>query len=255
MTASSYRPVLFLALAACAEGAPAADKTVDAAPPVETIDAAEPGDQPDGAEDVIDGAVDVIDGAVEVADAAPMPSIDAAPMIDAAPPADAMCTTTQLLLNPSFDADPINKDWVEVRDPENMNQRVISDSDLTPRAHSAPGRIWFGSRNNFTEAAYQDVAVPAGTIELVLTGQVYVGVEDTVDHAELEIRRTDNTVITEVKRWVRADANSAFAAFSLPITGNHAGTTVRLAFKGTTSAFTPSSWMFDTLALNATACP
>jgi hypothetical protein len=255
MTVKNCSVVLLALVVGCAEGAPVEgdDDPVDAR--AGKVNASEPGDDdPDAGEPEGEPDAGVVkpgdpDAAPLPVDAAPAPP-DAAPAPpDAAPP---VCQTTQLLVNPAFDATPDATGWVQ-------NPAVLSnDAPVAP--HTAPNSVWFGGRNLRSETLYQELAIPAGATELSLIVKWQIrnpdlpsGIYDTV---ALTVRDTSNRQLHAVRQWSNQDgATSSWQADTFTIPISVAGQRVRLHFAGTTDISGPTSFQFDSLELNATVCP
>lgn len=171
---------------------------------------------------------------------------------------------TQLLANPTFDLSPQGSDWVQV--PIKATSPIITNnSDETP--NSAPYYAWLGgfagsNGNSVTDQLYQDVAVPADTTKLVLSGVRVVNTFETdnttpYDTATVELAKTDGTPIETALSLSNEDDDGtlSWTSFSHSFTKLGAGQTVRLLFTSTNDFSNPTNFMFDTLQLTATHCP
>jgi hypothetical protein len=185
-------------------------------------------------------------------DAAPMP-IDAMP-IDAAPG----CTvqTVQLLTNGNFDAGNIN--WITA--PFNAAFPMIdnlADSGYAPQ--SGGFGAWlngYAAATGATDRMYQDVAIPASTTALTLTGHRLIYTDElggVYDTAALQVRNTSDAVLGTLASWSNADANGAWALFSYNV-GSYAGQTIRIHLSSASDDSFQTSFLFDTFVLNATVC-
>jgi hypothetical protein len=190
-------------------------------------------------------------------------------MVDAAmpdAPVDACVpVTTELLVNPVFDLSPVGTGWTEVPiDP--LYPIITSDGTLAPQ--SAPYKAWMGGftgedegTSSVTDVMYQDVLVPAGTTQLVLTGYYLVATEETTttavyDHASVDLTQTNGTPIENVMAPTNLTPTAAaWTAFSHTFTAGVAGQTVRLRFTSTNDVSNVTAFFFDTLSLKATHCP
>ncbi len=176
------------------------------------------------------------------------------------------CTphTTNLLANPVFDLTPMGASWTE----QNIDDTYpIITADNGIAAQSAPYKAWMGGWagtdkgvSSLTDMLYQDVAVPAGTTKLELTGYYAVATSETAgsgvyDTANVDLIQTSGTPIEAVLATDNESTATAWTGFDHVFTANVSGQTVRLRFTTTNDITNPTSFYFDTLALNATHCP
>jgi hypothetical protein len=197
----------------------------------------------------------------------PDAAIDAPRPIDAAPPMPdaAACTphTTQLLGNPAFDLSPMGTRWTE--QPYDSTLPIITnDPGLNPQ--SSPYRAWMGGLqgvdygvSSITDQLYQDITVPAGTTQLVLTGYYAVATSETgstvYDTGSVDLIDTSGTPIEPIASLTNATIASSWTQLSHTFTTDVSGQTVRLRFTTTNDSTNPTSFYFDTLSLKATHCP
>jgi len=162
----------------------------------------------------------------------------------------------QLLANPSFDGTPVGVSWTEIR--TNPTDPLIrADAPAAVVEHSAPNLLWLAGVNDCVDRAIQDVAIPADTTMLVLTGKIQVrkrSLPDDLDVANIEVRTTSDTVVQQLLHWDGVMQLTAWTPFSATITGNHAGQTIRISVGSTTDDNTLTDFYFDSLALTATVC-
>lgn len=211
------------------------------------------------------GSVSDDDGAASgpdagVADASPDARLPDSPP---PPPPDACVPmTTQLLANPALDLTPMGTGWVQ--QPINSNYPLITaqDSPNGPAEHSPPYKVWLGgfNGNGITDVLRQDLAIPAMTTQLVLTGfyQVRTGESGSTvyDTASIALTQTTDTPIETALAVSNATPKSTWTAFAHSFTQNVSGQTVRLRLTSRSDATNPTSFFFDTLALTAThGCP
>jgi hypothetical protein len=209
----------------------------------------------------VDAKVYLDSGIIEPQPDAPKPPADAS--IDAPkPPPDAyVCTvkTMQLLVNPALDT---TGGWVQ-QNIDNAYPIITNTGVLAP--HSAPNKAWMGGITgddigaaSATDVMYQDVAVPAGTTQLVVTLQYDVRTSETgttvYDRADVSLLKTDGTPLESVIQLTNATPKTAWTALSKTFTGNYSGQTVRLRFTSTNDIISATSFYFDTFALTATYC-
>jgi hypothetical protein len=201
-----------------------------------------------------------IDAAI---DARPDAPVDAAPMIDA-PPDACVPVTTELLLNPVFDLTPIGVNWTST--PIDSAYPLIGSEGPAP--HTAPYKAWLGGLSgqdvgqlSATDLMYQDVTVPPGTTQLVLTGYYLDGTSEdpgetiAYDNATVDLLQTNGSPIEHVLSLSNLTPVSAYTLFTHTFTANVSGQTVRLRFTSTNDSINATGWVFDTLSLKATHCP
>lgn len=195
---------------------------------------------------------------------APPPMIDAPPpMVDAAVPPDACVpVVTELLANGAFDASPLGTGWVQ--SPYDSSLPIIT-SDDGPVEHTAPNKAWLGGfESDFLDTAddqmYQQVTVPAGTTQLVLTGVYWVGTDETpgttiYDAATVAFTQTNGTLIVNAMSLTNLTPTAGWTPIEYVVPANLSGQTIRLRFASTNDFLNATSFWFDTLSLKATHCP
>jgi len=256
MRTSMYLPVLLaVSLAACANASTASPDALGG-DDVQTPDAAEQHIDASG----IDGpSIEPVD-ASDI-DAPPLP-IDAMP-IDAPPPPIDACVpiVTQRLLNPNVDSACTGSlpnrcpSWSEL--PQDPAYPPI-DGALAVGAHTAPNGLWLGGLLGSTDGLYQQLAIPATTTAMSFSGQKWFATEETggsFDFLRIQIRSTADVVLETLVTWSNVDSNTAWTPFTLPVTGNYAGQTIRVYLQSTTDSTLNTNFFLDTFALDVTACP
>jgi len=214
-----------------------------------------------------------LDGHIEGQNDAPA---DAARHIDApvdarpdarpdAPPDACVPQTTELLLNPVLDLSPAGIDWTEIPiDP--AFPPITSDGQFA--AHTAPYKAWMGGITgddegtaSVTDVIYQDVTVPTGTTQLVLTGYYVVGTNETTttaanDTGHVDLLQTNGVPIENVLSLSNlTNTGSSWLLFTHNFAAIPAGQTVRLRITSTNNQTLGTNFFFDTLSLKATHCP
>jgi hypothetical protein len=178
-----------------------------------------------------------------------------------APPDACVPATTELLTNhnPSFDATPLGTGWTE-------GQYMGVEQVTNDYVQSAPYSLFLGGWVGYgtvTDQIYQDVAIPAGTTSLVLTGYVAVGTMETTtttayDTAQAGLVHPSDSSPIETALSVSNLTNTGggYTAFShsFAVTGL-SGTTVRLRLTSTSDDTNNTNFFFDTLSFHATHCP
>jgi hypothetical protein len=171
-------------------------------------------------------------------------------------------TTTELLANPAFDLTPLASGWTE-QNIDNTFPIITADTGLA--AQSTPDRAWMGGFQgsdlgvmSVSDTLYQDVAIPAGTTQLVLTGYYAVATAETgptvFDTASVDLLQPSGTAIEAIQALTNATAAATWTQLSHTFTANVAGQTVRLRFTTTNDDLNATSFFFDTLSLKATSC-
>lgn len=245
-----YGLAVLLLAGACAQGTVAGDDDGDDPRPDSEVAAIDGPPSVDGPP--VDGPP--IDG--PPIDGPPIdgPPIDAPPPIDAAPP-DAGCTTqaVQLLGNPNLD-DATAAPWQQSL----IDGYTVIGADIPGTGpHTLPNGAWMGGFLSSTDYLYQDVAIPAGATGVSLNGFRWFATEETggvYDTVRIEIRSTAGAVLETLASWSNSDQTAAWTAFSLGVTGNYGGQTVRVYLTSTTDSSLNTNFFFDSLGLNATVC-
>ena len=142
---------------------------------------------------------------------------------------------------------------------------LITDQDGIPE-HSAPFKAWLGGFesggvNSVTDILIQDVAIPAMTTQLVLTGFHDVRTSETTtttafDTASLSVTETNGTPIVTILSLSNLTPKTTWTAINHTFAQNLSGQTVRLRMTSSNDINLTSSFYFDTMALTAThGCP
>ncbi|MBA3501626.1 MAG: hypothetical protein H0T65_14775 [Deltaproteobacteria bacterium] len=224
-----------------------------------------PGEQVD-ASDQIDSSGE------QFADARPDSTTVVPP--DAPPPPPDACVpvAAERLVNPVFDLTPNGMGWVDARVPAtNMLSGgpypIITANGIAP--HSAPNKAWFGgaagnevtpTKPTLVDTLHQDVAVPAGATNVVVSGFYLVGTTEPAgttafDTFNVDLVQTNGTVIENVLTLSNLSAVGTFTAFSKNITANVAGQTVRLRGTSINDNLYRTNFFVDSLSFKSTQCP
>lgn len=177
---------------------------------------------------------------------------------------DAPCTvqTTNILTNGNFDAGSTGWTVTPVisGDPI-INTQAGDGGALAPQTPTY--RAWMGgveqAPSTNKDTMYQDVAIPASTTALEITGYYEVRTAETdataYDKADVELVTTTGT--TQLELITHLDDNgptTSWTMFQKTIAANVAGTTVRLKFSSAGDGLYPTSFYYDSIALDATYC-
>ncbi len=207
------------------------------------------------------GSVSDDEGPASGADAAVADASPDAPLPDSPPPPSDACVpmTTQVLANPALDLTPMGTNWAQQL--IDSNAPLITSQDGVTE-HSPPYKAWLGgfNGNGVTDVLHQDVAIPAMTSQLVLTGFYQVRTEESgstvYDTGSVALTQTSGTPIETVLAVSNATPKSTWTAFAHTFTQNVSGQTVRLRFTSSSDTSRRTHFFFDTLALTAThGCP
>jgi hypothetical protein len=177
----------------------------------------------------------------------------------------------QLLVNPTFDLMPIATGWTESENPNKMVEIVTDQppSGMGFSPQSAPYYAWMGGfiasshSTTYTDEMQQNIAIPAGTTALTLTGYYIVNSAEEPDFpydtATLGLTQLDGTQITPQLSLSNEDddGTQSYHGFSLNYTNaaGLAGTSVTMRITTTNDYSNPTNFIFDTLAVTATYCP
>ena len=178
---------------------------------------------------------------------------DDTPAIDA--PVPCTVTTTNLLVNPSFDGTPVGTGWVQAPiDP--LYPIITPDGTLV---QSTPNKAWMGgiARANANDTLHQDITVPASATALSLTGFYEIRTQElggTYDRAKIELVQTGGALIQEAFNKHNSNATTAWTALQFTFATPHAGETLRLRLSTASDPTDSTSFFFDSLALTATVC-
>lgn len=178
------------------------------------------------------------------------------PQIDA-PSGGCTPTVTELMINGSFDGSPIGTGWTAA--PINATYPIVTAQDGVAE-QSPVNKAWMGglAQANANDSLYQDIAVPAGATQIVLTGFYDVRTAElgstVYDSGKVELVQTSGALIESVKTLDNAHATTTWTALNHPVTAAVAGQTVRLRFSTASDTTYTTSFYFDSLSLKATVC-
>lgn len=208
------------------------------------------------------------DGAPERADAAPK-TIDAglvqadamvAPADAGLPSADAGCTeqTLSVLSNANFDQGSAN--WGELSG--GGFQIITLDSEIPGvTAESGSHLAWLGGYSLGTTAQdilYQDVAVPAGATAMSFRGKIWIDTQENTglawDTLKVELVTTSGIVLKSLGSWSNLNTTTSWTDISVDATGSYSGQTIRLRWTADLDATKSTSFLVDSLVLDATTC-
>jgi hypothetical protein len=240
--------VLLLAAAGCASGSSALGQD-DANPALD-------GSEIDAATAIDATPIDAPPPIDAMVDAPP----DATP--DAAPPDACVPVVTQLLANPVLDLTPMGTGWQQqVID---AMYPLITDQDGIAE-QTAPYKAWLGGleapTGSVTDVLYQDFTIPANTTQLRLTGFYEVRTSEDVgdlnvyDTGSIGFTQTNGTPIAMVNSFSNITPTTAWTAISYTFPQTMSGQTIRLRMQSSNDILNPTSFFFDSFALNATHCP
>ena len=213
-----------------------------------------------------DAAIDAPRGFADSATDGPL--TDAAVAVDAFVAPDACASTvTELLTNPNLDLAPVGVNWTEIR--------YLPGAALvvTQNGFNAQSGTQFAYLGDYEadlpgltadDYLYQDIVIPPGTTQLLVSGFVAVGTADSTtipyDIAALgflfpNAPSTTPILVLSLDNTDAVQANS-WTPFSQAITQNLSGQTVRLQMESSSDFDLPTAFAFDSLSVRAThGCP
>ena len=186
------------------------------------------------------------------------PRIDApGTQIDA--PTQCTMMTSNLLTNPAFEMTTTG--WMETL----IASQAIVRADGPVAAHTPTLKAWMGGVLGdilgppAVDALWQDVAIPASTTMLVITGMYDVRTVETstgtaFDTGSLALVTTANAPIETVLALSNLTPKTTWTAINHPVVAAVAGMTIRLRMTSSNDFTAASSFYFDSLGLMATFC-
>ena len=202
------------------------------------------------------------DARVPTADARQLPDApeDFGPPADAGPPDAAPSCATRtwrnLLVNGNLDSGPVA--WTIYS--ENGSPVITTGAPLDP--HTPFHVAWLAGYNNGHEQMWQTVTVPLSATMLRFRGfACFVTTEPFLggfDWTTVSLHDATSGALLEVLLDVTSDDVGTicdFVAVDAPVTTPWAGRTIDLLFDGQNDIEYPTSFWWDSLALEAFACP
>lgn len=179
---------------------------------------------------------------------------DARPTPDAPAPPDAPCSNVvqELLLNPGFD-NGADGNW-QKQSPYDL---ITPAADLPIPPHSGNYVAWLGGFNNLSETLWQQVDVPAGTVNLEISGYLWIRSNEPggpIDGAVATLRSPVGAELETVGTWSNADAGATWVPFSYTALDSYAGQSIRLQVDSATDSAYVTDFFVDTLSVEATVC-
>jgi hypothetical protein len=140
-------------------------------------------------------------------------------------------TMVELLADGNLDVDD-GTSWTELLVPNDPNGLIYDVEDIGPQysAHTTPNVAWMGGLDDSIHDLCQEIMLPAGTVELVLTGQIWV-----------------ETVSTN-----GADADFAAVRILEDLTGTDGCSSVSVQLRAEFDNWTPADEVLDWVPINAT---
>jgi hypothetical protein len=175
---------------------------------------------------------------------------------DAGPPDGRGCTLQKvnLLANPGFDQG--NVSWSQSSNPAGDQVIVNSGSNVQPQ--SGNYLVWLGGMTSQQEEIEQTVAVPSDAIGLSVRGMIWIVTGENgvtfADSSNIELQ--DALTNNVLRTYSNLEATTGWTAFEYGFaTGAlEAGKSVTLRLTANNSAANPTSFYYDSLALEATVC-
>lgn len=174
------------------------------------------------------------------------------------------CTvmTTNLLMNGNFDGGATGWTVSPILSGDPIINTKAADGGIVD-AQSPTYRAWMGGVEEAPasnkDSMYQDVAIPQGTTALEFAGYYEIRSDEPgpteYDKGDVEIvTATGTQQLDLIKHLGNLDKTTGWTAFNKTITTNLSGQTVRLRFSTGGDGLYATSFFFDSVALNATAC-
>jgi len=164
------------------------------------------------------------------------------------PPPNPTCAEHNLpLVNPRFDSGPVV--WTELGSYPIIN--------AIEGAHTPPYLAWLGGELDYADALYQDVAVPAGSTQLRLSGQALIITNESggdYDLINIELGDTNHNFLESLAVWSNTSAAADWSYFIVGSTQGYPGRTIRLFFSSSNDNMYSTSFYFDSLNLTALVC-
>lgn len=170
------------------------------------------------------------------------------------------CTPMQIeqLTNPAFDMAPEGTGWTQT--PINPTYPIVTTDDGIAE-QSPTEKAWMGGIVSGSDSLYAQFTIPATATALVLTGYYEVRTAETsttnpYDKGSINlVQQNGTTIIEPVLAIDSTHPTTTWTAINHTFTNVSAGQTVRLLFATTNDISNETSFYFDTLSLQATACP
>ncbi len=178
--------------------------------------------------------------------------------VDAFIPGDpdaCVATPQQLLQNGGFDDG--SSPWVFVP----SSSTIIAAPPALPFPPQAGGAAgWFGGANNTNDRVIQLFAVPAGAQALRVTGFECFVTTDSAgadDSFEALLRDASGNTVETLRTATNLDVGTtcAWTAFTWPAASSHAGESLSLVIQAVTDASFQTSFVLDSLGVEADVCP
>jgi len=162
----------------------------------------------------------------------------------------------ELLQNKAFDAAPEGVNWTAT--PINATYPIVTTDDGIAE-QSPTEKAWMGGIVSGTDSLYQDIIIPATATSLVLSGYYEVRTSETgatiYDRGSLNLTTTTGALIEAIASYDNTHPTTSWTVLNHSFGSASAGQTVRLYFTTTNDFSNETSFFFDSLSLQAMACP
>jgi hypothetical protein len=157
-----------------------------------------------------------------------------------------------ILVDPGFDEN--SPDWLQ-------EPPVIGA--MTPAPDTAPNAAYLAGGSSLVQELSQVVGVPADATRLRVTGKIFISTAEdnsqnvAYDRLDIDIFDEAGTKLEHLgaePTFSNLQASDAFAPFELELAMPHAGQRVRVAFLVRTDPSITSSFVLDTLSVDAFGC-
>jgi hypothetical protein len=174
------------------------------------------------------------------------------------------CTTVDVPLgNADFDQNAAG--WTPYDDGAGASRPIIvSAASLGITANSAPNVAHLGGADDVDAGMYQAIAIPAGAVNITLTGYRRITTEEigAIVFDEMLIQLWEDAAapsgrVGEVAAFSNSDASDEWVSFtSAPVdVAAHAGRTLELDLWSGTDEALLTDFYLDSLVLTALVCP
>jgi hypothetical protein len=168
------------------------------------------------------------------------------------------CTqqTVNLLMNGAFEQ--VASGWTETR--YLATDAIIRNDGVA--GQTPPYIAWLGGNLATTgqtavDSIHQDIAIPASTTALSLTGFFQVDTDElfgVYDRARVAVTDTNNSALVTIRDLDNNTSTSGWTQLNHTFATTYAGQTIRLRLTSNSDDTARTHFFFDSLALNATVC-
>jgi hypothetical protein len=161
----------------------------------------------------------------------------------------------QLLLDSTLEA---TTSWTQSRNASIFP--IIGVPPVAVGAVSGMNVAMLGGTNDAVDFLTQVVSVPSDATSVRLAFNYEVRTTEQAadvnpyDKLEISIRTESNAQIEVVQQYSNLDFGASYSSVSLALANNIAGQRIMVSFKSTNDSASPTTFYFDNIELNVTAC-